>query len=576
MGLRLSSTAAIMALFGLVYAIIFVFGIYYSLSLWLMIGLTIGIILLQYLIGPIIIGWIYRIEWIPYDHFKAQFPHLAEAVDKVVAVRGIKTPRMGIIRDRNPNAFTFGWTKNSARIVITQGILEYLNKDEQKAVVAHELGHVVHNDFIVMTLVFAIPLLLLTIARWAYYSSWFAGRSSRDGTESYLRMALIIIAVLSFIAYFIGYLISLFVSRIREYYADEHASQLTEDPNSLSTALVKIAYGLLIDRNIRERNKSAVRGLKGLGIFDPSGAKALAVSSLGPSGVYSKDTIQAAAAWDLFNPWAKYYQLLSTHPLPAKRIMRLNSQCEIYNLKPEIDFSHARKLKEEQAGKSMIPEFLTDLTMTLLPILIFIALFGLTIVWIFAAAGLFDLGSTSFLNDLLINLLLFWAIGFYLIGFGVLLKIGFKYKPGFEPKNVVELVTYIKASPIRTIPAILEGTIVGRGIPGYYFGEDMLFQDETGLMHVDYESLIPFFGNLLFGLRTIKKYIGNKVRVIGWYRRGPSPYFEIKMIESAEGHRNKNYKKQASYIWAIIAFIIGLVLFFLWYLASPTGFFGLF
>jgi len=95
-----------------------------------MIGITLFIIFLQYLTGPIIINWLFAIEWIPYDKFQAKFPHLAEAVEKVVYARGIKTPRMGIIYDRNPNAFTFGWTKNSARIVITVGILEYLNENE--------------------------------------------------------------------------------------------------------------------------------------------------------------------------------------------------------------------------------------------------------------------------------------------------------------------------------------------------------------------------------------------------------------------------------------------------------------
>lgn len=542
-----------------------------------MIGLTIGIILLQYLIGPVIINWIFNINWIPYEEFQKYYPHLAEAVDKVIAVRGIKTPRMGIIPDRNPNAFTFGWTKNSARVVITQGILEYLNEDEQQAVVAHELGHVVHNDFILMTVVFAIPLLLLTIARWSYYSSrgLFQSRDEK-GVGMAIGLALTIVAVLSYVAYYISYLVSLLVSRIREYYADEHAGELTGNPNSLSTALVTIAYGLLMERNVQENRTSRVRALRGFGIFNPAGAAAFAVSSSGGNGKYSRDAIQAAAAWDLFNPWAKVFQLISTHPLPAKRIMRLNDQCAIYGIKPEIDFTYARKLKEEQAGKSMFPEFLTDITMILLPILIFIALIALTIVWIFAIAGLYDLSSGTVLANMVSNLLLLWAIGFYLIGLGVLIKVRFKYKGGFEPREVVDLVTYVKASPIRTIPAILEGTIVGRGVPGYYFGEDMLFQDNTGLMYIDYESLIPLFGNLIFGLRTIKRYIGNRVRIIGWYRRGPSPYLEIKMIESAAGYRNKNYRKQASYIWAIIAFIIGFFLFYLWFQISPKGFFGLF
>ncbi|GAH36118.1 unnamed protein product, partial [marine sediment metagenome] len=58
---------------------------------------------------------------------------------------------MGLIDDGNPNAFTFGHHKNNARVVITSGILQHLNKKEQASVVAHEMGHVVHSDFIIMT-----------------------------------------------------------------------------------------------------------------------------------------------------------------------------------------------------------------------------------------------------------------------------------------------------------------------------------------------------------------------------------------------------------------------------------------
>lgn len=524
-----------------------------------MVGFALFIVFLQYLISPIIINWVYNIEWIPYDHFRAQFPHLAEAVDKVVAVRGIKTPRMGIIRDGNPNAFTFGWSKNSARIVLTTGILEYLNENEQKAVVSHELGHVVHNDFILMTLVFAVPLVLLTIARWAYYASWFSGTRNKEGAV--LRLALIVIAVLSYIAYFIGYLISLIVSRIREYYADEHAGELTEDPNALSTALVKIAYGLLIDAMYEDKRKSGVRALRSLGIFDPRGAAAFSAMGMSSSGRYSKDSIQAAASWDLFNPWAKYYQLFSTHPLPAKRIMRLNQQCDMYGIKPELDFSKAKQIKEEQAGKSMLDEFLVDVAIKFLPALIFVALVGLTIIWIFGAAGFFEI----LINALTIsNLILFWAIGFYLIGFGSLIKTKFIYKSGFEPKNVVELVTNIKVSPIRTIPAFVEGRIVGRGIPGYYFGEDLYLQDRYGLMYIDYRfgwGLIDFF----FAIIRAKKLVGQTVRIKGWYRRGPGPYLQVDTIETMTGKRFRNYAKHMTYFWAVVAFIIGLVLFYFWY-----------
>jgi len=163
MGLKLASTMAILFLFGLIYAVVFTIGVWFLpsnlLGLSIMIGFTVLIILFQYGISPLMIRLIYRIDWIPYEDFTYQYPHLADVIDKVVAIRGIKTPRMGIIHDLNPQAFTFGYTKNSARIVITDGIIHYLDEGEQSAVVAHELGHVVHNDFILMTVVFAIPLM---------------------------------------------------------------------------------------------------------------------------------------------------------------------------------------------------------------------------------------------------------------------------------------------------------------------------------------------------------------------------------------------------------------------------------
>jgi Zn-dependent protease with chaperone function len=551
----------------LIYAVVFTIGIWFlPNTIWgllLMVGFTVLIVLFQYGISPLIIRWIYRIDWIPYEHFVSQYPHLGGALDKVVAIQGIKTPRMGIIHDGNPNAFTFGWTKNSARIVITDGILRYLDDDEQTAVLAHELGHVVHNDFILMTVVFAIPLILLTIARWSFYAARFSGTGSRNRDEgNYLPLILIVIAVLSYVAYFIGYLTSLFISRIREYYADQHAAELTENPNNLSTALVKIAYGLLIggsEEEIKVRNKSKVRALRGLGIFDPKKASHLAVTSTGGSGTYSKNAIQAAAGWDLYNPWAKYFQIYSTHPLPAKRIQRLNLQCEQYGKQVEIDFSDAKKIKEQQVGKSLIGEFLTDLFIKHLPTIIFITLIALTIIWFFGFIGWLMLGTLAIWN----NLLLVWAIGFYVMGFGVIVRTRFMYRSGFNPSKVVDLVTKIEVSPVRPIPAIIEGKIIGKGVPGYYFSDDLFFQDDTGLMYIDYRfglSIVDFF----WAIARVNRLIGQRVRIQGWYRRGPSPYLQIDTLWTETGKRYRNYSKHMTYILAVIFFLIGAFIFYLW------------
>ncbi|MGQ4876365.1 MAG: zinc metalloprotease HtpX, partial [Promethearchaeia archaeon] len=440
MGLRLASTFAITALFALIYAVVFVISITYlpmnMFGLLIIIFITLGIVFLQYLVSPLIIGWIYKIHWIPFDSFYADFPHLAEVIAKVCKDKGIKTPKIGIIYDLNPNAFTYGWSKNTARVVITEGILKYLNKKEQKAVVGHEMGHVIHNDFILMTVVFAIPLVLITIARWCYYTARFSSLGSDREGSNYISIALYAIAFLSYIAYWIGFLISLFVSRLREFYADEYSAEVLEDPNPLATGLVKIAYGLLEQGVEIENRRSSVRALQGLGIMDNKNASRFAATSMIQVGQYSSEAIQAAAAWDLYNPWAKYYQLFSTHPLPARRIQRLNDQCPLYNKAPEIDLSQAKRIKEEQAGKSMIPEFLTDVTIKLLPWLVFFGAIFYTIFWIFGVIGFYanyGLSAATFTKLYPQNfLILFWGIAFFLIGIAVIAKISFMFGKKFK------------------------------------------------------------------------------------------------------------------------------------------------
>jgi len=287
------------------------------------------------------------------------------------------------------------------------------------------------------------------------------------------------------------------------------------------------------------------------------------VEGVGRSGVISNDAIQKAAGWDLFNPWAKYFQIFSTHPLPAKRIQRLNEQCESYGKSVEIDFSEAKKFKELQVGKSMAGEFLTDWFVKSLPSFIFVILLIFTGLWVF---GYFFSTPFSTLTTLQ-NLLLLWAVGFVIIGFGYIIRTSFMYRSGFEPKTVLDLVTVINVSPVRPVPAIIEGTIIGKGIPGYYFSDDIFFQDDTGLLYIDYRfglSIVDFF----WAIARVNRLIGQKVRIRGWYRRGPSPYLQIDRLETRSGKTYRNYSKHLSYVGAVIFFIIGALLLYFWF-TSP-------
>src|SRR2546426_10628686 len=100
----------------------------------------------------------------------------------MASTSGIPMPRLAISPDPTPNAFVFGRTQKSATLAFHQGLLQRLNEDEIEGVIAHELGHVKHRDFIVVTMISAIPLVAYLIARsvlWGGYVSGYGGRGGQ-------------------------------------------------------------------------------------------------------------------------------------------------------------------------------------------------------------------------------------------------------------------------------------------------------------------------------------------------------------------------------------------------------------
>ncbi|MCC5644238.1 M48 family metalloprotease [Nostoc sp. CHAB 5824] len=85
-------------------------------------------------------------------------PETAKIIRQVCQQKNLKTPRLGIINDQNPTAFTYGSLPNSARLVVSQGLFTYLDDDEI-AVYAHELGHIVHQEVVSNCLRFFMQLI---------------------------------------------------------------------------------------------------------------------------------------------------------------------------------------------------------------------------------------------------------------------------------------------------------------------------------------------------------------------------------------------------------------------------------
>lgn len=78
---------------------------------------------------------------------------LVETVAELARKADIGMPEVGIFQAQQSNAFATGWNKNKALVAVSSGLLSRFSRDEAKAVLAHEIGHVANGDMITLTLI---------------------------------------------------------------------------------------------------------------------------------------------------------------------------------------------------------------------------------------------------------------------------------------------------------------------------------------------------------------------------------------------------------------------------------------
>ncbi len=290
-------------------------------GLILAIGGTALFILFQYAIGPVIVSATTHLQYIK----PGESPWLENTVKELADKSGIPMPKLAIVPNKTPNAFTYGRSSKSAVLAVHEGLLRQLNQDEVRAVIAHELGHIKHKDYIVMTILSALPLIAYWIAQITFRAAWFSGGTSRRGKDQgNAGAALLIIGVISFIVYIISFLAVMRLSRLREHYADSYSAYLTQNPRGLQSALAKITYGLSIAPNANATARSFY-------IEDPSTARQEISRvmekkdqyDLDHDGILDERELAHAMEKEAKSTWAQMNGLFATHPATFKRILLL-------------------------------------------------------------------------------------------------------------------------------------------------------------------------------------------------------------------------------------------------------------
>lgn len=300
--------AIIFGLSTLVFAVILsLVGVFDLLTLGI---LVVSFNIIQWLISPYVIGALYRVREIS----ESENPQLHRIVENLSQKSNISKPKLMLAQIQIPNAFAYSSPLAGNHVAVTEGLLNSLNEDEVEAVIGHELGHLKHKDVQVMMVVSFLPALFYYIGYSLMLSGMYRGRRDESGSGALIGIA--------FVAFsWVLNLFILYLSRLREYYADRHsASVVDQGAQKLSTGLAKIVHATRrVSRGQREKQNNCA--FKALFIADPDRANADAVV-LSAMELNDQQLVQQILSKKLTFA-DKLIEAFSTHPNIIKRLRAL-------------------------------------------------------------------------------------------------------------------------------------------------------------------------------------------------------------------------------------------------------------
>ncbi len=139
------------------------------------------------------------------------------AVQEIAQRLRIRMPEVWVYESPDPNAFATGPSKNNSMVAVSTGLLNSLNEQEVRAVLAHEMGHVYNGDMFTTTVLAGLMnTFVYFISRWVYRHLAERNEALAFGVYIFLQVVLSFLAMIP-ISWF---------SRRREFAADSFSAKV--------------------------------------------------------------------------------------------------------------------------------------------------------------------------------------------------------------------------------------------------------------------------------------------------------------------------------------------------------------
>jgi heat shock protein HtpX len=181
-------------------------------------------------------------------------PQLYAIVRDLTQRADMPMPAIFIAPASQPNAFATGRNEHHAAVAVTQGLLQVVDENELRGVLAHEISHVRNRDILIGSVAATVALGITFLARIAMWGAIFGGGGGNRNRENNVfgMLAMVILAPLA------AGLLQMALSRSREYEADRSGAELIGTGEPLASALLKIeAYARQVPMDVDPAHATA-------------------------------------------------------------------------------------------------------------------------------------------------------------------------------------------------------------------------------------------------------------------------------------------------------------------------------